>query len=182
MGKHKEKSYTCKIFTVWEEEIELATGKKTRQSWIDHKPTVAIVAVNAHNELLLIRQFRVPTGQNLLEIPAGSFDDDGESPVNCAQRELAEETGYRAGKLTKLFAGYLLPGYCNEFMYFFLAQDLVYAPLTPDEDECIEVIPVSFARAAELLKSGELNDAKTVLGIMLARNHLNNVVNFSWPA
>jgi ADP-ribose pyrophosphatase len=67
-------------------------------------------------------------------------------------------------------------------MHFFLAQDLVYAPLTPDEDECIEVIPVSFARAAELLKSGELNDAKTVLGIMLARNHLNNVVNFSWPA
>jgi ADP-ribose pyrophosphatase len=99
--------------------------------------------------------------------------------LDCAQRELAEETGYRAGKLTKLFAGYLLPGYCNEFMYFFLAQDLVYAPLTPDEDECIEVIPASFAKAAELLKSGKINDAKTVLGIMLARNHINNVLDFS---
>ncbi|MDD4356294.1 MAG: NUDIX hydrolase [Smithellaceae bacterium] len=179
MGKHKKKSYTCKIFTVWEEDVELATGKKTRQSWIDHKPTVAVVAVNAQNELLLIRQFRVPIGQNLLEIPAGSFDHDGESPADCAQRELAEETGYRAGTLTRLFAGYLLPGYCNEFMYFFLAQDLVYAPLTPDEDECIEVIPVSFANAAELLKSGEMNDAKTVLGIMLAGKHLNNALDFS---
>jgi ADP-ribose pyrophosphatase len=59
-------------------------------------------------------------------------------------------------------------------MYFFLAQDLVYAPLTPDEDECIEVVPVSFAKASELLKSGEMNDAKTVLGIILARDHLNN--------
>ena len=179
MANNKQKTYSCKIFTVWEEDIELASGKKTRQSWIDHKPTIAVVAVNAKNEILLIRQFRVPTGQDLLEIPAGSFDNDGESPMDCAQRELAEETGYRAGKLTKLFAGYLLPGYCNEFMYFFLAQDLVYSPLTPDEDECIEVIPVSFTKASELLKSGEMNDAKTVLGIMLARNYLNNILVFS---
>ena len=179
MGNNKQKTYSCKIFTVWEEDVELASGKKTRQSWIDHKPTIALVAVNAKNQILLIRQFRVPTGQNLLEIPAGSFNDDGESPVDCAQRELAEETGYRAGKLTKLFAGYMLPGYCNEFMYFFLAQDLVYAPLTPDEDECIEVTPVSFTKASELFKSGEMNDAKTVLGIMLARNYLNNLRDFS---
>jgi len=64
-------------------------------------------------------------------------------------------------------------------MYFFLAQDLVYAPLTPDEDECIEVTPVSFTKASELFKSGEMNDAKTVLGIMLARNYLNNLRDFS---
>ena len=103
----------------------------------------------------------MPTGQDLLEIPAGSMDKDEENlPQTCAQRELAEETGYRAQKLTKLFAGYLLPGYCNEFMYFFLAQDLVYEPLTPDEDEFIEVIPASFARADELLKSGELMTLK----------------------
>ncbi len=172
MEKTKNKAYSCKIFTVWEEDIELATGKKTRQSWIEHKPTVAIVPVNVRNELLLIRQYRIPTKQNLLEIPAGSFDDEGESPAACAQRELAEETGYRAEKLTALFDGYLLPGYCNEFMYFFLAQELVYEPQTPDEDECIEVIPVSFEGADELLKNGDLIDAKTVLGIMLARNYL----------
>jgi ADP-ribose pyrophosphatase len=168
MENNKKLSYTCKIFSVWEEDILLQNGKTTRQSWIEHKPTVAIVAVNHHQELLLIRQFRSAVGKNLLEIPAGSMDHGEESPDACAGRELAEETGYRAGSLIQLFAGYLLPGYCNEFMYFFLAQDLVYEPLTPDEDEFIEVIPVSFARACELQKSGAIIDAKTALGIMLA--------------
>ncbi len=172
MGKNRTRAYTCKIFSVWEEDVLLQNGKKSRQSWIDHKPTVAVIPVNHQNELLLIRQFRIPAGKSLLEIPAGSMDHGEESPEACASRELAEETGWRAKKLTLLFAGYLLPGYCNEFMYFFLAQDLVYEPLPPDEDECIEVVPVSFDRAAALLKSGELNDAKTALGILLAEQHL----------
>lgn len=179
MENKKKQAYTCKILTVWEEDISLPNGKTTTQSWIDHKPTVAVIAVNDSNELLLIKQFRIPAKQNLLEIPAGSMDHGEESPDDCARRELAEETGYRAKKLTRLFAGYLLPGYCNEFMYFFLAQDLVYEPLTPDEDEFIEVIPVSFARAGELLKSGAIIDAKTALGIVLAGNYLNNKTNFS---
>ncbi|NLA41090.1 MAG: NUDIX hydrolase [Smithella sp.] len=172
MDKNRTLAYACKIFSVWEEDILLQNGKQTRQSWIEHKPTVAVVPVNDQQELLLIRQFRIPTGKDLLEIPAGSMDHGEESPASCASRELAEETGWRAKKLTPLFAGYLLPGYCNEFMYFFLAQDLVYEPLQPDEDECIEVIPTSFAQAAALLKSGELIDAKTALGIMLACRHL----------
>lgn len=173
MKSKKAPAYTCKIFSIREEDVSLPNGKITRQSWIDHKPTVAVIPVNDKNELLLIKQFRIPAGQNLLEIPAGSFDNDEESPAACAQRELAEETGYRAGKLTQLFAGYLLPGYCNEFMYFFLAEDLISDPLAPDEDEFIEVIPVSLTRVEELLKNGDLIDAKTVLGIMLARNYLN---------
>lgn len=172
MENNKKLSYSCKIFSVWEEDISLPNGKTTRQSWIDHKPTVAVIPVNDKNELLLIKQFRVPTQQDLLEIPAGSMDHGEESPVACAGRELAEETGYRARSLTQLFAGYLLPGYCNEFMYFFLAQDLTYAPMTPDEDEFIEVIPVSFKKADELLRSGEIMDAKTVLGIMLAEKFI----------
>jgi len=179
MEKNKKLSYSCKIFSVWEEEVLLQNGKTVQQSWIDHKPTVAVVAINDRHELLLIRQFRSATGQNLLEIPAGSMDHGKESPAACAGRELAEETGYQARKLTQLFAGYLLPGYCNEFMYFFLAEDLFHEPLTPDEDEFIEVIPVSFARADELLKSGAIIDAKTALGMILAGNYLNNITNFS---
>lgn len=179
MDQNNKAVYSCKIFSVREENVLLQNGKTIRQSWIDHQPTVAIIPVNDRNELLLIRQYRLPARQNLLEVPAGSMDHGEESPFLCASRELAEETGYRAGKLTQLFAGYLLPGYCNEFMYFFLAEDLVYDPLTPDEDEFIEVIPVSFARADELLKNGELIDAKTALGIMLAGNYLNSRTNFS---
>jgi len=179
MENNKKLSYSCKIFSVWEEDVSLPNGKTTKQSWIDHKPTVAVIPVNDRNELLLIKQFRTPAKQNLLEIPAGSMDHGEESPVACAGRELAEETGYRARSLIQLFAGYLLPGYCNEFMYFFLAQNLAYDPLTPDEDEFIEVIPVSITRADELLKSGAIIDAKTVLGIMLAGNYLNSITNFS---
>jgi ADP-ribose pyrophosphatase len=173
MKKNKKTlAYKCKIFDVWEEEFDLPNGKSIRQSWIDHKPTVAIVAVNEKNKLLLIKQYRNAVKKNLLEIPAGSLDGAKESPAVCAQRELAEETGFKAKTLIKLFEGYLLPGYCNEYMYFYLAQGLIHAPLTPDDDEFIEVMPVSFSQAQKLIKNGKIIDAKTVLGITLAENFL----------
>lgn len=162
--------YGCKVFDVWEEEVLLPTGKSIKQSWIDHKPTVAIVALNNKNELLLIKQYRLAVKKHLLEIPAGSLNDDHESPVACAQRELAEETGFKATSMTSLFEGYLLPGYCNEYMYFFLAQDLTFAPLAPDEDEFIETIPTKLSSAQKMLKTGEIIDAKTALGIFLTEN------------
>jgi ADP-ribose pyrophosphatase len=164
--------YQCKIFDVWEEEFDLPNGKSIKQSWINHNPTVAIVAINDKNELILIKQYRTAVKKHLLEIPAGSLDNLAETPAVCAQRELAEETGFQAKTIVKLFEGYLLPGYCNEYMYFFLAQDLFSAPLTPDEDEFIETIPTTFSQARELLKNGEIIDAKTVLGIFLADNYL----------
>ena len=174
MEHTKKQAYTCKIFTVWEEEVSLPNGKTVKQSWIDHKPTVAVVAINDKNEILLIRQFRNATRQTLWEIPAGTLDAGPESIADCARRELAEETGFRAEKLTELFSGYLLPGYCNEYMYFFLAEELVFEPLTPDEDEFIDVIPTSCARASELLKSGEIVDSKTALGLLLASDYIKS--------
>lgn len=169
MKKNKTSlKYQCKIFDVWEEEVDLPNGKTIRQSWINHNPTVAIAAINDKNELILIKQYRTAVKKNLLEIPAGSLDNLEEAPADCAQRELAEETGFKAKTLVKLFEGYLLPGYCNEYMYFFLAKDLFSAPLTPDEDEFIEIMPVSFSKARKLIDKGEIIDAKTVLGIFLA--------------
>ena len=173
MKKNKASlKYQCKIFDVWEEEVDLPNGKSINQSWINHNPTVAVVAINDKNELIFIKQYRTAVKKNLLEIPAGSLDNLAESPAVCAQRELAEETGFQAKTLVKLFEGYLLPGYCNEYMYFFLAQDLFSAPLTPDEDEFIEIMPTSFSQARDLLKNGEIIDAKTVLGILLTENYL----------
>jgi len=162
--------YQCKIFDVREEEVEFPNGKKSKQSWINHLPTVAIVAINEQNELLLIRQYRAAVKKSLLEIPAGSLENMEESPALCAQRELAEETGFQAKTLLKLFEGYLLPGYCNEYMHFFLALDLYRAPLIPDDDEFIEIIPVSLTHARKLIEKGEIIDAKTVLGFFLAEN------------
>ncbi len=166
--------YQCKIFSVYEEIVDLPDGRSTTQIWIDHKPTVAIVAVNDENKVLLIKQYRTAVKNNLLEIPAGMIDRTGESPIVCAQRELAEETGFKAKTLIKLFEGYLVPGYCNEYMHFFLATDLYYEPLSADDDEFIEVLPTSFADANKMLKNSEIIDAKTALGLILAENYIKS--------
>jgi ADP-ribose pyrophosphatase len=173
MEQKKQKlMYRCKIFDVWEEEFALPNGKSTEQNRIDHKPTVAIVAVNEKKELLLIKQYRNAVKTHLLEIPAGTIDRDSETPLLCAERELAEETGFKAKIFISLFEGYLLPGYCNEYMYFFLAQDLFPEPLPPDEDEFIEIVPTSFPEATAMIRNGQIIDAKTALGIVLANAYL----------
>jgi ADP-ribose pyrophosphatase len=165
--------YRCKIFDVWEDEVSLPNGNSIKQNRIDHKPTVAIVAQNDQNEILLIRQYRNAVKKNLLEIPAGTLNDASETPLLCAQRELAEETGFQAGTFIPLFAGYLVPGYCNEYMHFFLARNLYPKPLPPDEDEFIEVIPTDITKIKALLQNGDIIDAKTALGIILADNYLH---------
>ena len=167
-------AYQCKIFSVYEETVALPDGRAVQQTWIDHKLTVAVVAVNTENQVLMIKQYRTAVKQHLLEIPAGTMDAEGETPIICAQRELAEETGFKAKTLIKLFEGYLVPGYCNEYMYFFLATDLYYEPLSADEDEFIEVLPTSFSEAKVMLKNGEIIDAKTALGLILAENYIQS--------
>ncbi|MDR1452736.1 MAG: NUDIX hydrolase [Candidatus Margulisbacteria bacterium] len=164
--------YSCRIFDLYEDEIILPNGQKTTQTRLDHKPSVAIVALNEKKEVLLISQYRSAIQSALLEIPAGSVDRDGEKPAAAAQRELAEETGFGARKLTLLFEGYSLPGYCNEYMYYYLAEDLFPQKLPPDADECIEVRPVLFTEALQLLDSGQLTDAKTTLGLLLTAKYL----------
>jgi ADP-ribose pyrophosphatase len=173
MEQQKQKlMYQCKIFDVWEEEVTLPNGKSTKQNRIDHKPTVAIIAVNDKKELLLIKQYRNAVKKHLWEIPAGTMDKDSETPLLCAERELAEETGFKAKTFISLFEGYLLPGYCNEYMYFFLAQDLFPEPLPSDEDEFIEIVPTSFPEATAMIRNGQIIDAKTALGIVLASSYL----------
>lgn len=175
MGQEEPKlKYQCNIFKVWEEEVVLPNGKSTKQSLIDHKPTVAIIAINDKDEILLIKQYRNAVKKDLLEIPAGTIDRDAETPLLCAKRELAEETGFDAAKFVQLFEGYLLPGYCNEYMYFFLAKDIFPAPLSPDEDEFIEVLPTKLPEAREMIANGTIIDAKTALGVILADSYLNH--------
>lgn len=138
--------YQCKIFDVREEEVTFPNGKTARQSWINHHPTVAIVAVNEKNELLLIKQYRNAVKQDLLEIPAGSLDGIEESPAVCAQRELAEETGFKAKSLIKLYEGYLLPGYCNEYMYFFWPLIFSAHRLIPTTTSSLKPYPPRFPK------------------------------------
>jgi ADP-ribose pyrophosphatase len=160
--------YHSRVFNVFEGEIRFPNGRKSRQSWIDHKPCIAVVPVTDAGELILIRQYRHATRQVITEIPAGAIDKGEESVEACAQRELAEETGFQAKQLVKLFEGYLIPGYGNEYMYFFLARELFRLHLPPDEDEFIETLTVSFEEAEAMIKTKQIIDVKTALGICLA--------------
>jgi len=165
--------YHCRIFDVFESDVRLPDGRIVKQSWIDHRPCIAVVPVNPEGELVLIDQYRHATGGMLVEIPAGTMDRAHEAVEACVQRELAEEAGFQAGRLVKLFEGYLVPGWANEYMYFFLALDLHPARLPADEDEYIRVMTVSFDEADRMIRDRRIVDAKTALGIQMARAYLD---------
>jgi ADP-ribose pyrophosphatase len=160
--------YQCRIFDVYEGDVRFPHGRKSRQSWIDHKPCIAVVPVTDAGNLILVRQYRHATRQIITEIPAGAVDKAQESIEACAQRELAEEIGFQAKQLVNLFEGYLIPGYGNEYMYFFLARELFRLHLPPDEDEFIETLTVSCEEAENMIKTKQIIDVKTGLGIYLA--------------
>jgi ADP-ribose pyrophosphatase len=164
--------YHCRIFDVYEGDVRLPDGRICKQTWIDHRPTIAVVPVNPESRIVLIRQYRHSAGGMIVEIPAGNMDREGEAVESCVQRELAEEVGFQAGRLIRLYEGYLVPGYCNEYMYFYLALDLQPATLPGDEDEYIQVMTASFAEAREMIREKKIIDAKTALGIQMAREYL----------
>lgn len=171
-GLKRTLSYHCRVFDVYEGDVRLPDGRIFKQSWIDHRPCIAVVPVNQEGHLILIRQYRHATGGTIVEIPAGNMDRENETVEACVQRELAEEVGFQAGRLVKLFEGYLVPGYCNEYMHFFLALDLHPATLPADEDEVIQAMVVSFDEASAMLRDQRIIDVKTALGIQMAREFL----------
>lgn len=173
--------YHCRVFDVFEGDVRLPDGRMSRQSWIDHRPCIAVVPVSNEGKLILIRQYRHATGGMLVEIPAGNMDRKDEAVEACVQRELAEEIGFQAGRLVKLFEGYLVPGYCNEYMYFFLALDLHPATLPADEDEYIRVTTTSFEEARRMIREKEIIDVKSALGIQMAREFLESEKAFPVP-
>ncbi|MCD5412565.1 MAG: NUDIX hydrolase [Dehalococcoidia bacterium] len=145
--------------------IELPSGRKTTREIVEHSNCVAIVVVDAAENVILVRQHRSAAGQDLLEIPAGKIDP-GESPLVCAQRELREETGYLAGKVEALGGFYASPGYSTEYLYLYLATELEPVPEAPDADEIMDVVRVPLAGIPEMIASGEIRDAKTLVGLL----------------
>lgn len=170
------------VFDLFELDVPLPDGREKTFSFIDHRPCICVAAVNGDGKLLLIRQYRYAAADVLIEAPAGNMDRDGETPEACAQRELAEETGFQAGRLVKLFEGYLVPGYGNEYMHYFLALDLFPAPLPPDDDESIDVFTASLDEALALIKRGDIKDSKTALAVYLAADYLRGHGDCAGPA
>ena len=152
--------------------IVRADGTTGKRDVVGHPGAIAVLAVDGAGRLLLVRQWRIPAERGMLEIPAGTLDvHDGvtEDPDLAARRELEEETGQRAATWRKLATFWTAPGFATELMHLYLATDLSGAAgadrLTPDEDERLELSHVAIADAVAMVEAGEINDAKTILGV-----------------
>ncbi len=160
-----------RLLTVHVDTVRLPNGGQSTREVVAHPGAVAMVALPDADHVLCVRQWRHAAGRALLELPAGTLSP-GEEPAACAERELMEEIGYRPRRLTPLISFYLAPGYSEELLHVFLAEELTPERRPPDEDEQIEVVRLSWDEIAEMLTRGEFGDAKTVAGLLLAREVL----------
>ncbi len=140
-------------------------GKTKVFEIIHHPGAVVIIPIDPKGRLLLVRQWRRAIGQITLELPAGTLEDR-EDPADCAQRELQEETGFRAKTMTPLRGFFSAPGFCDEYLHLFLAEDLVPSPLPPDDDEGIDLVTVEIPEALKWIEEHKIKDAKSIAGIL----------------
>lgn len=162
--------YKGNILTLKRDIVRTSSGQEAPREIVLHSDAVGILAVQ-NDQVLLIQQYRHAIEKILTEIPAGLMES-GETPIETARRELQEETGYLAHKLTPLCKGVLSPGFCNETIHIFLATDLEFKGIQLDEDEEIEVLKTPIQTFADWVQKGEIVDAKTVLAYYAyAHNH-----------
>jgi ADP-ribose pyrophosphatase len=169
----KKKIYEGKILglSVYDLVIE---GRKVKREMIEHRGAAAILAFDEKNNVILVKQHRFPHGY-VIEIPAGTLEKK-EEPKKCAFRELEEETGFRATKMTPLITYYPSIGYNTEAIHCFVASGVKkMADLNLDEDEILSVVKMSLRKVISMIKTGKIQDSKTICAIMTyaAKNKLN---------
>ena len=165
------RAYTGKIISLDVDEVRFPDGSTGSLEMIRHPGASAVVPLLDADvddpEVLLIRQYRYAAESYLYEIPAGRLDA-GESPLDCARRELREETGYAAAHVEKLFTMYTTPGFTDEKIHLFLATDLTAGEYSREADEFMELVPTRLSRALSMIEQGEIQDAKTALALLFA--------------
>ncbi|MFA4858890.1 MAG: NUDIX hydrolase [Candidatus Margulisiibacteriota bacterium] len=162
-----ERYYDGRVVSLRQDWVSLPDGREARREVVEHKGAVAVVALLAPDQMVLIRQFRKPAEEVIFEIPAGLFHA-GEDLAKAAARELKEETGYIAGKIRKVLSAYASPGYSTEILHYFLAEDLTPSSQNLDEDEIVKVECVKISDALKMIKDGVIKDNKTIIGVMIA--------------
>jgi len=145
--------------------VQTPDGRKTTREIIEHIDCVAIIAIDDDDNILLVNQFRKAVGKELLEIPAGGIDP-GENPEDAVHREMQEETGFLPQKLVKLSGFYSAPGYCSEYLYLYLATDLVPSQLYAEDTEGISLVRVPTSQIRALLASDDICDGKSIAGLL----------------
>jgi ADP-ribose pyrophosphatase len=160
-----EKIFEGRRVSLRVDRVVLPSGRETTREIAGYPDSVGIVALDKDENVILVRQYRHAVGKNLLEIPAGGIEE-GEEPSRSAMRELAEETGFTAESVEQIGGAYAAPGYSTEFLYLFLATGLKQGASNNDEDEDIEVVPVPLKDIPQMIRSGELCDGKSIIGLL----------------
>ncbi|ACX51599.1 NUDIX hydrolase [Ammonifex degensii KC4] len=166
-----ETVFQGRILRVRVDTVLLPDGCTSTREVVEYSGAVAIVPLTAEGEVVMVRQYRYPVGRELLEIPAGKIEE-GEEPEACARRELEEETGFMARSWQHLGSFYSTPGFTSEKMHLFLAQDLYPGKKNPDRDEFLRVERLPLAQALELIRKGEIADAKSICGLLWVSHFL----------
>jgi ADP-ribose pyrophosphatase len=166
-----EEIFRGRLLHVKRDRVELPDGTEGVREWIDHPGAAAVVPILPDGRVVLVRQYRYGPAQTFLELPAGKFDG-AEAPEAVAARELEEETGYRAGRLDPLGVLFNAVGYSNEAIHLYLARDLVPTEQALDEGEFLEVELHDLAEVTAKASRGELQDMKTVSGLLMAASRL----------
>ncbi|OAT81741.1 NUDIX domain-containing protein [Desulfotomaculum copahuensis] len=164
--------YRGKVLNLRLDTVLLPNGCTGMREVVEYAGAVAVVALGGNGGVYLVRQYRYPVKRELLEIPAGKIEP-AEEPLACARRELSEETGLVAARWQQLCSFYSTPGFTNEEMHLFLARDLEQAAQHPDPDEFVQVVEVPLPEALAMISRGEICDAKSVAGLLLAARFLS---------
>lgn len=155
-----------KILKLLVDDVLLPNGQQSKREIVKHPGAVAVIAVTDEDQLILVKQYRKALEKTTWEIPAGKLEK-GEDPIDCARRELEEETGYRAKSIQPIYSFYTSPGFANEIIHLFWAEDLEKGEVQPDQDEFVELVPCSLDECLTAIQSHQICDAKTILAVHL---------------
>ncbi len=161
------KIYEGKVFNITRDDVELSNGKKTIREVVHHNGGV-VIAAEKDNKILLVKQFRYPTGEVLYELPAGKLDKNNESIFEAAKRELEEETGHIANNWEELGYIWTSPGFCSEKLYLFKACGLSFKGQHLDEGEILDYIEIEKNEVFQMVKDGRISDSKSISALMRA--------------
>lgn len=162
----------CRVHLITET-IELPNGKEVEWELVKHIGAAAVIPVDSNGDILMVKQYRNASDSITLEIPAGTLDEKHEDPINCAHRELEEETGYRTENMTFLYKFYSSIGICDEVISIYVAKDLVKTQQNLDDDEFVEVYRYSLDELIKMCFDGRIIDNKTISALLAYKHQLN---------
>ncbi|HEY5526480.1 MAG TPA: NUDIX hydrolase [Candidatus Anoxymicrobiaceae bacterium] len=171
-----EKVFDGHVIKVFIDQVRLPDGRTATWERVAHPGAVGMVPLTDEGEVIMVRQYRHAVRGVILEIPAGKLDP-GEPPFACATRELAEEIGMKAAEMVLLSEFYNSPGYSDERFFLFVARGLSPEQGQAEDDEFLELVKVPLASSMELISTGQIRDAKSIIGLTLARSYLDGLTS-----